>query len=1258
MGFDSHSELLSFGEKLKLDALLIDAALLNVGKTKVSYSANIQPPDGAILLVSGSRSYTQAWSQQVPNPMLVLCDEHIRAKNRLFCRGSLRWMSLRHHTFGGATHFQAMLGTNIPNFVPVRTTLRRTLRHILEHSIKPRWTSPPSGDTNSSLCLEDRLHPSDLTKDIVYHTHYSATGWGIRCLSPDEVGIAFGWPAWARRSATGSLTAFPCVPLQILDGCLQGLLDGVPRTDPLKTPSLPPKPSSNDFSWLHRIQKFLPHSWIDSALVTDKAAKRDDAGVPTHLWDRRCSLVFPHLAPTLPILRKWLMRAATTRLWAEFHTFLTDTHGAGWREELASYKLDSARGRPPEGMRTMGVMKRNMKRKRIGKEEKRTFARDELYKDVIAGTDAVSRFSEADWWAWKKGSALFFWRWPPGEQRTSARDGMQIWIRSKLPCYQRKPRTPDPLKKQLILEKLQKILDRGYVIVPSSRTFIRSLMDFFEVDKDSDIRLVYNGTSCGLNDAIWAPNFFLPTPATAARSLGFGYYMVDIDLGEMFLNFPLHETLQRYSGVDFSHYSADFQGAVLIARVHWARCWMGFKPSPYMAVRFYYLAEEFARGNRRHKDNAMRWDFVKLNLPGDSAYDPPMPRVMKWDSLIENIAGDVTAFVDDLRASGHSIERAWKVGTQMGSRLQYLGLQDAPRKRKPPVRASGPWAGAVFTTTDTEVRQSVSQSKWDKAKSLIQELVEMMAETLDGLLDFKRLEQIRGFLCHISMTYRIVTPYLKGLHLTLASHHPGRNESGWKMSSREWCAYLFESVENGKLTEEEAASMARTSVEPPKPNPTPKDGEPFSPPKPKGKNPLTPPPQRIKPAPRLKSDARALGLLFKEKIPGEVLLRAARVYTIIYGFADASGSGFGSTIMLDGGIHYRIGTWGPDEDETSNFREFENVVDALREEGEAGHLQDACIFMCTDNSTVEAALVKGNSSSEKLFELTLEVRRLEMKHRAKVIVSHVAGERMKDQGTDGVSRGQLREGVSAGKAMMTYIPFHLDSIQRSPLVEEWLKSWLGPDAEILSPEGWFERGHDILGGKMDSKGFWRHEIKSGTFVWNPPPAAAAVALEQLRIARIKRQDSLHVFVCPRLMKPEWFRQLYKASDIVFDVPVGSPCWPVNMFEPLIVGILFPFISKPPWQLRGTPKMFYLGRRMREVWDSEKVDSRNILREFLLEFERLRSVPADVVRRMLFFESNHPVPDQKQSRRSGRKRKRSGGARTADDCLGEQASSRR
>lgn len=76
---------------------------------------------------------------------------------------------------------------------------------------------------------------------------------------------------------------------------------------------------------------------------------------------------------------------------------------------------------------------------------------------------------------------------------------------------------------------------------------------------------------------------------------------------------------------------------------------MGLKPSPYMCIRFYYFAEEFARGHRLHADNPLRWDRVILNLPGATDFDPTMPTVMKWDDLVQNIAGDIVAFVDDHR---------------------------------------------------------------------------------------------------------------------------------------------------------------------------------------------------------------------------------------------------------------------------------------------------------------------------------------------------------------------------------------------------------------------------------------------------------------------------------------------------------------------------------------------------------------------------------------------------------------------------------
>ena len=74
---------------------------------------------------------------------------------------------------------------------------------------------------------------------------------------------------------------------------------------------------------------------------------------------------------------------------------------------------------------------------------------------------------------------------------------------------------------------------------------------YFCVDKGKDdIRMVYNGTSCGLNDVLWAPRFGLPTVKQTLRALLAGYCQCDLDVGEQFLKFPLHMDLREYSRVD------------------------------------------------------------------------------------------------------------------------------------------------------------------------------------------------------------------------------------------------------------------------------------------------------------------------------------------------------------------------------------------------------------------------------------------------------------------------------------------------------------------------------------------------------------------------------------------------------------------------------------------------------------------------------------------------------------------------------------
>jgi hypothetical protein len=120
-------------------------------------------------------------------------------------------------------------------------------------------------------------------------------------------------------------------------------------------------------------------------------------------------------------------------------------------------------------------------------------------------------------------------------------------------------------------------------------------------------------------------------------------------------------------------------------------------------------------------------------------------------------------------------------------------------------------------------------------------------------------------------------------------------------------------------------------------------------------------------------------------------------------------------------------------------------------------------------------------------------------------------------------------------------------------------------------------------------------------VWAPPPFAAdAVALAELRKARIKRQGFAHVFVCPRLCTLLWMKQLYKASDVVFEIPSGTPGWPTHMHEPLLIGRLFPFLRHSPWQLRGTPKIHAMGRELCSLFKYEYVDAGGLPCKFWLQ----------------------------------------------------------
>ena len=491
-----------------------------------------------------------------------------------------------------------------------------------------------------------------------------------------------------------------------------------------------------------------------------------------------------------------------------------------------------------------------------------------------------------------------------------------------------------------------------------------------------------------------------------------------------------------------------------------------------------------------------------------------------------------------------------------------------------------------------------SREKWLKTKAIVEGIRKELRDGGESVsLDRKQLERDRGFLVHISRTFTQAIPYLKGIHHTLESWRMGRDKDGWKLNSEAMVEWLQDEYNTGSELYRKEEISRRNWKDILKEHRASNEGE---------------APVRVKPVERLYLDVAALCTMFQKETPERRLVRGNSISKINLIFGDASGAGFGSSWQVEDEIHYRFGLWGKDmELSSSNLRELKNLVDTLLKMEADGRLKGVEIFVFTDNSTAERAFFKGSSKSRLLHDLVLELRLLETRAGIKVHFIHVAGTRMIDQGSDGLSRGNLTEGVMGGKSMEFFVPIHLGAIERSPKILQWIESWAREDKrsswQVLCPEDWFDRGHDLWEGSTNSDGMWIPTYKKGNFIWSPPPTLAETALEQLRQARHKRQSSTHIFVCPRLMEPYWSRHLTRSADFVFVIPAGSSFWENDMHEPLIVGVYLPFLSFSPWQWKGEPALLGLDRELRKVWKEDQRAGGRLLRKFWSEQKRVSNL---------------------------------------------------
>ena len=778
------------------------------------------------------------------------------------------------------------------------------------------------------------------------------------------------------------------------------------------------------------------------------------------------------------------------------------------------------------------------------------------------------------------GIQIIFWRWVD-EFKTHARDVIPIcWQPNKQPTSKKpQPKVNDKRVKEQMKTKLNKVRDRGYI----KPGFVRSLIRFFAVPKGkSDIRMVYDGTASGFNESVYIPNFGLPTIETLLRGTSPESWMVDLDIGDMFLNFMLAEDARELVGIDITpFFENNFEDGR--QKTNWERWWriaMGLKVSPNHAIRAILVAEEYMKGNLNSSSNPFQTSTVRLNLPGTRDYTP----VLAWYSLLDEdgkLASILVIYVDDERIHASSHDKAWRASHQVSSRESYLGIQDAARKRRPPSQSPGAWAGSIVRTNDIDVGKLISEERWQKTRCIIGKWLDKLLKNPDANLDTDDLRSDRGFLIYIGRTYPELNTFFKGIHLTIDGWRKNRDPEGWRIATN----YVSHKTKG--------AYSKLTSYDYPK---------------------------TVKGVPRLIRDLQALQSLTSSKIAPVVIVRSKRMFVVLYGFGDASGGGFGSSFTAADGIDVQTGTWNEEgSDKSSNFRELGNFVIRLEQDADLGKLDGAELFLFTDNSTAESAFHNGTSSSPTLFELVVRLKKLQLKHGLRIHLIHVSGTRMIAQGTDGISRGNMLEGVMSGKDMLSFIPINASAFDRSKLLSNWFKSWLGdPNACFLEPSEWFWKGQGL------SETVWKNtdgvempiagEIK--TFIWSPPPCIADVAIEYLRTSIHRRPQNTHLFVCPKLMTYRWRKAMLRSCDFSFYVDCKSPHWNSEMHESLLVGVYLPLLPVYPWTFRRSKSVLELERTLQRVQKSKAGAQGPVLCKFLKLSRKLPSMQERMVWKVL------------------------------------------
>ena len=231
------------------------------------------------------------------------------------------------------------------------------------------------------------------------------------------------------------------------------------------------------------------------------------------------------------------------------------------------------------------------------------------------------------------------------------------------------PKINDDFIRQNVKEKVQRVLDYGYIELRDIEE-VESLMYFFHVPKGKDdIRMVYDGSKSKLNSSIYSPWFDLPSCDSMTRWVLVSSWLADNDYEDCWLNFPLHPDLQKYCGIDIGVLFPElkrFDAQMLIAV--WIRNAMGLSNSPYNSIQSALYAKRLVMGDRKNEENPFHWDRIEENLPFSAEYKASLPKLTKV-RVDGGHGSEVVVYVDDVRIVACSEDLAWKSSSEIAKGL-------------------------------------------------------------------------------------------------------------------------------------------------------------------------------------------------------------------------------------------------------------------------------------------------------------------------------------------------------------------------------------------------------------------------------------------------------------------------------------------------------------------------------------------------------------------------------------------------------------